>query len=350
MVRELPVRREMGRKSGGDGTLRPPSKAFHRTKMCRFYLLGMCNRGSSCLFAHTPEDLKTRPDFSCTRLCERLLSTGTCDVEGCRFAHNRQELRQRKQAAELAMPADIPQELWIEPEDAPEEPDEADVAGGPCGRGVVDGMDSLALSVASGISEGSESPSSTALQSYICPLDDQLCTDVGGDILAGECTTQFPECPWSRQSTMTGPVWSRQTSLYRQESESSTRVEWARLTSPSSEGWRGSGSSPMVNSSASLQWFSPAPPEAKGARNVLAGSKEEVLMPELQEGVEESTCPAAQDRYKDASPIRGVMCGLEFKVAKTFLHFDPMSDPHHNVEDDCLEQARSSSLPARFRR
>mmetsp|Transcript_35985 Transcript_35985/g.82641 ORF Transcript_35985/g.82641 Transcript_35985/m.82641 type:complete len:250 (-) Transcript_35985:170-919(-) len=80
--------------------VKPISPMFHRTKMCRFYLLGSCNRGESCLYAHAATDLQTPPDFTCTRLCERLIATGVCNVKGCKFAHNKEELRRRKQTGQ----------------------------------------------------------------------------------------------------------------------------------------------------------------------------------------------------------------------------------------------------------
>mmetsp|Transcript_17096 Transcript_17096/g.39886 ORF Transcript_17096/g.39886 Transcript_17096/m.39886 type:complete len:247 (+) Transcript_17096:80-820(+) len=75
------------------------SPVFHKTKMCRFHLLGSCNRGDTCVFAHQKEDLMPMPDFTCTRLCERLIAHGCCEVHGCKFAHNREELRTRKAKA-----------------------------------------------------------------------------------------------------------------------------------------------------------------------------------------------------------------------------------------------------------
>mmetsp|Transcript_26208 Transcript_26208/g.60509 ORF Transcript_26208/g.60509 Transcript_26208/m.60509 type:complete len:226 (+) Transcript_26208:101-778(+) len=73
---------------------------FHKTRMCHFFQQGCCSRGTQCKFAHSPSELRDTPDFSCTRLCERLIATGSCDIKGCKFAHNKQELRHRKPTAE----------------------------------------------------------------------------------------------------------------------------------------------------------------------------------------------------------------------------------------------------------
>mmetsp|Transcript_2667 Transcript_2667/g.5868 ORF Transcript_2667/g.5868 Transcript_2667/m.5868 type:complete len:263 (-) Transcript_2667:99-887(-) len=84
------------------------SPVFHKTRMCRFHLLGVCNRGAACVFAHTKEELLPAPDFTCTRLCERLLSTGICKVKDCKFAHSKDELRSRK-SKQSAPPAKVKQ-------------------------------------------------------------------------------------------------------------------------------------------------------------------------------------------------------------------------------------------------
>jgi len=64
-----------------------------KTQICKFNLLGVCNKGSACAFAHSEEDLKARPDLSRTRLCQVLLQTGRCNVKNCTFAHCKEELR-----------------------------------------------------------------------------------------------------------------------------------------------------------------------------------------------------------------------------------------------------------------
>lgn len=85
---------------GSDGANR---EIFKKTKMCRFYLLGACTRGRQCAFAHSQKELNPMPDFSYTRVCKVLRSTGQCNNPDCKYAHSRKELRsmdsnqQRKQ-------------------------------------------------------------------------------------------------------------------------------------------------------------------------------------------------------------------------------------------------------------
>jgi len=66
---------------------------FSKTKLCRFELLGMCAKGTQCPFAHGGLEMKPLPDLRCTKLCKELISTGQCNLPGCTFAHNREELR-----------------------------------------------------------------------------------------------------------------------------------------------------------------------------------------------------------------------------------------------------------------
>jgi len=77
---------------------------FHKTRMCHFYQKGCCARGTQCVFAHCPSELRPPPDFARTRMCERLLETGSCDILECKYAHSRKELRTRRStAAEIAV-------------------------------------------------------------------------------------------------------------------------------------------------------------------------------------------------------------------------------------------------------
>ena len=70
---------------------------FQKTKMCKFFILGTCSKGSvDCSYAHAAADLRTVPDLSRTKLCGTLIKTGVCDewMRGrCLYAHNREELR-----------------------------------------------------------------------------------------------------------------------------------------------------------------------------------------------------------------------------------------------------------------
>lgn len=82
-----------------------------KTKMCRFYSLGLCRRGVKCGFAHRSEDLVLAPDFFQTKLCRVVVDGGTCNDPECRYAHSNAEmrkptraLRDRDQASESGNP------------------------------------------------------------------------------------------------------------------------------------------------------------------------------------------------------------------------------------------------------
>lgn len=66
---------------------------FHRTKMCKFFIMNACTRGDQCQYAHNKEQLIPLPDLSCTKLCPELINTGECSDPRCTFAHSRSELR-----------------------------------------------------------------------------------------------------------------------------------------------------------------------------------------------------------------------------------------------------------------
>ncbi|CAJ1376188.1 unnamed protein product [Effrenium voratum] len=71
----------------------PRSDIFSKTKMCKFKLIGVCIKGSSCMFAHTQDELKPTPDLFRTKICKTLINTGACQNPQCRYAHNKEELR-----------------------------------------------------------------------------------------------------------------------------------------------------------------------------------------------------------------------------------------------------------------
>lgn len=66
---------------------------FGKTKMCKFYILGVCARGSDCAFAHDATEMNQMPDLSRTKICKTLINTGDCDDPECTYAHNKEELR-----------------------------------------------------------------------------------------------------------------------------------------------------------------------------------------------------------------------------------------------------------------
>lgn len=67
---------------------------FFKTRLCKFFAAGKCDRGSRCTYAHGEEGKADLPDFYRTRLCPSFLRKGTC-VNGtsCAYAHNKNELR-----------------------------------------------------------------------------------------------------------------------------------------------------------------------------------------------------------------------------------------------------------------
>lgn len=67
---------------------------FFKTKMCKFYALGACNRGRDCVYAHTRSEVQQLPDFYKTQLCTHFMFVGSCENgENCRYAHSSSELR-----------------------------------------------------------------------------------------------------------------------------------------------------------------------------------------------------------------------------------------------------------------
>jgi hypothetical protein len=66
---------------------------FLKTKMCTFYQLGGCTRGSSCRYAHSEHDLNPE-SFYRTRFCKSVIRFGKCDNADCTYAHRKDELRE----------------------------------------------------------------------------------------------------------------------------------------------------------------------------------------------------------------------------------------------------------------
>jgi len=79
---------------------------FGKTKMCKFFILGVCTKGSECAFAHDPAEMMPVPDLSRTKICKSLINTGSCEDPDCKYAHNKDELR--NVPGVLLMPKGIP--------------------------------------------------------------------------------------------------------------------------------------------------------------------------------------------------------------------------------------------------
>eukprot|EP00971_Amphidinium_carterae_P096883 1918014-Amphidinium_carterae.1 len=79
------------------------SGLFHKTKLCKFNVIGACSKGSSCTFAHGAFEMQPMPDFHCTKLCPALLELGVCSNASCGFAHDSAEIR-RRSPTDLIMP------------------------------------------------------------------------------------------------------------------------------------------------------------------------------------------------------------------------------------------------------
>lgn len=69
------------------------TQVFEKTKFCKFFLQGQCQRGEQCRFAHAANELQQLPDLQRTKLCKVMLQTGSCDDPQCTYAHSRQEFR-----------------------------------------------------------------------------------------------------------------------------------------------------------------------------------------------------------------------------------------------------------------
>eukprot|EP00930_Biecheleria_cincta_P037440 TRINITY_DN25700_c0_g1_i1.p1 TRINITY_DN25700_c0_g1~~TRINITY_DN25700_c0_g1_i1.p1 ORF type:complete len:227 (-),score=42.25 TRINITY_DN25700_c0_g1_i1:435-1115(-) len=70
------------------------SELFKGTTFCKFFARGCCTRGQGCKFAHSHDDIVTKPDLSKTRLCRDFGESGFCiNGDACNFAHGMSELR-----------------------------------------------------------------------------------------------------------------------------------------------------------------------------------------------------------------------------------------------------------------
>lgn len=82
-----------------------------KTKMCKFFILGKCTRGSDCQFAHDHVEMQPLPDLFRTKLCKQLFSVGRCDDAACRYAHQKDELRAAPAPSAVCMSEEFPKPL-----------------------------------------------------------------------------------------------------------------------------------------------------------------------------------------------------------------------------------------------
>lgn len=70
-------------------------KTLKFTKMCKHFGTKRCFMGNECNFAHSEEELRSRPNLAATGLCYQFMSKGHCRRgESCTFAHGKKELRE----------------------------------------------------------------------------------------------------------------------------------------------------------------------------------------------------------------------------------------------------------------
>jgi hypothetical protein len=71
----------------------PIPPLFEKTKLCKFYRIGMCTRGDNCTFAHASDELQPLPNLYKTKMCFELTKNKRCKNPNCPYAHNKCELR-----------------------------------------------------------------------------------------------------------------------------------------------------------------------------------------------------------------------------------------------------------------
>lgn len=77
---------------------------FHKTKMCYYFMHGLCNKKRSrCSFAHSEQEMRPLPDLFCTKLCPKTLEGEPCWDLDCKFAHSEEELRNEEKEHENTM-------------------------------------------------------------------------------------------------------------------------------------------------------------------------------------------------------------------------------------------------------
>merc|ERR1719364_78736 len=76
---------------------RRQAQQLFKTEMCKFFMQGRCDSGDNCSYAHSPSDLRIKPNLEKTSKCKNIIKFGVCNDESCRFAHSKTEMRPPKQ-------------------------------------------------------------------------------------------------------------------------------------------------------------------------------------------------------------------------------------------------------------
>jgi len=66
---------------------------FNKTKLCKFFIMGICAKNEQCQFAHDKREMRPLPKLACTKLCKTLIEKGVCRQANCTYAHCKDELR-----------------------------------------------------------------------------------------------------------------------------------------------------------------------------------------------------------------------------------------------------------------
>jgi len=79
------------------------SISLSKTKLCKFFNKGACQKGETCTFAHGRQQLQRKPDLYRTKLCAQFVNTGSCAFDAaCKYAHFLTQVRPEEVADEAA--------------------------------------------------------------------------------------------------------------------------------------------------------------------------------------------------------------------------------------------------------
>mmetsp|Transcript_26745 Transcript_26745/g.58149 ORF Transcript_26745/g.58149 Transcript_26745/m.58149 type:complete len:235 (+) Transcript_26745:71-775(+) len=67
---------------------------FDKTRLCKFFFRGSCDKMEKCTFAHSPSELLPKPSFYKSQLCVDFQRHKSCpNGDDCNFAHSEEELQ-----------------------------------------------------------------------------------------------------------------------------------------------------------------------------------------------------------------------------------------------------------------